>query len=79
LIEWYEKSIYGENGALELYNLEEDPVEQDNLVDRMPELAKKLHKSLKQWRFKVGAQEMIKNSEYKDNMVIFKKVNMYYK
>ncbi len=62
LIEWYEKSMYGEEGALELYDLENDPGEQTNLADRMPDLALELSGKLRSWRTHVGAQEMKKNA-----------------
>ncbi len=58
LIEWYEKSLFGREGALELYNLQKDPGEQNNLADEKPELTAKLWQELKSWRQQVGAQEM---------------------
>jgi len=64
LIEWYEKSAYGEPGALELYDLELDPGEQNNLAASMPDLASKLSGRLRSWRKHVGAQEMKKNPAF---------------
>ena len=43
---------YFEEGELELYNLELDPGESHNLVDKKPGKAKQLHRLLKQWREK---------------------------
>jgi arylsulfatase A-like enzyme len=65
LIEWYEKSIFGQEGAIALYDLERDPGEQKNLVSAMPGLASELQEKLKTWRKKVNAQEMVKNPEFK--------------
>jgi len=41
---------YFEEGELELYNLELDPGESQNLLDKKPGKAKQLHRLLKQWR-----------------------------
>jgi uncharacterized sulfatase len=64
LIEWFEKSIDGADteGALELYNLKDDPSEQNNLVGEMPDLARKLYQQLQAWRTSVDAQMMTVNS-----------------
>jgi len=56
LIEWYDNSLTGRNGAYELYNLKEDIGETKNLVNEYPELAKRLKKELSDWRESVGAQ-----------------------
>ena len=42
LIEWFEKSIDGTDEGLELYHLENDPAEQNNLADSLPDLAAKM-------------------------------------
>ena len=60
LIEWYEKSIFGSDGAVELYNLENDPAEQNNLADSLPDLAAKMLSDLQSWRKEVDAQNMKK-------------------
>ncbi|MHC4338456.1 MAG: sulfatase-like hydrolase/transferase [Planctomycetota bacterium] len=66
LVEWFEKSIDGIDtpGAFELYDLEKDLNEQNNLAPKMPWLAAELHAKLKNWRKSVGAQEMLRNPEY---------------
>ncbi len=61
LIEWFEKSIYNEKDALELYDLVTDPGEQHNLADSLPQVSSRLFKKLKTWRSNIGAQEMVKN------------------
>ncbi|NLV40622.1 MAG: sulfatase [Candidatus Hydrogenedentes bacterium] len=66
LIEWFEKSIDGPEtpGALELYDLEADPGERNNLAASLPEKAAELHAKLAAWRKRVGAQEMSRNPEH---------------
>ena len=66
LIEWFEKSIDGvhTDGALELYDLEADIGERNNLARQMPQLTAELYLMLKAWRKAVGAQEMRRNPEY---------------
>ena len=49
----------------ELYDLDRDPGEQDNLADSMSDMASKLLGKLKSWRAQVGAQEMKKNPSFK--------------
>ena len=46
---------YFEDGALELYNLEEDIREQDNRAQREPERLEAMHAQLKAWRKATGA------------------------
>ena len=60
LIEWFEKSTYGTAGAVELYNLNSDPAEQNNLADSLPDLAEKMLSDLQSWRKQVDAQNMEK-------------------
>ncbi|UCF44345.1 MAG: sulfatase [Planctomycetota bacterium] len=63
LIEWFEKSIYGEKGALELYDLDNDPAERNNLAASMPDLAADLYRRLRTWRKQIGAQLMTPNPD----------------
>lgn len=44
LIHWYEQEI------IEMYNLQQDPSEQNNLIEEQPELAKDLLKELTDWK-----------------------------
>lgn len=66
LIEWFEKSIDGPQteGALELFDLENDPGERHNLVSEMPEKTLELYEKLRAWRKSVSAQEMVRNPDY---------------
>lgn len=64
LIEWFEKSIYGEKNALELYDLDGDPAERNNLAASMPDLISDLHRQLRKWREQIGAQLMTPNPNY---------------
>lgn len=47
---------YFEDGALELYNLAEDPGEKENLVTQHPDRAARMHAELLAWRIKTGAR-----------------------
>jgi len=51
----YKLIEYFEDGRLELYDLENDIGERHNLAARQPELARRLHQMLKDWRRRVGA------------------------
>lgn len=53
-----------EDGSLELYNLETDPGEKNNLLSEMPELATSLHNKLDNWRNRVHAQMPEPNPDY---------------
>ena len=46
---------YFEDGTLELYNLNSDLGERQNLAKKKPEIAQRLHKELKAWRSSVNA------------------------
>ncbi len=50
LIEWYE------DGRIELYNLKDDPGEQNDLAKRMPQKAEQLRGMLHAWRGEMGAR-----------------------
>ena len=62
LIEWFARSTFNDKGAFELYDLINDPGEQKDLVDDLPELTVELSKKLGAWRKQVGAQMMKKNT-----------------
>jgi len=53
-----------EGGALELYNLREDPGEQRNLAPAEPRRAAELQKALAGWRARVGARMPTPNPNY---------------
>jgi arylsulfatase A-like enzyme len=46
---------YFEDGRLELYDLQADPGERENLASVYPEKAEELHESLRQWRKEMNA------------------------
>ena len=58
LIEFFEE------GDLELYNLEADPAESNNLAQSMPEKAQELLTKMRKWRKDVGAQMMTPNPNH---------------
>ena len=55
LIEWFERD------APELYDLHQDPNEQDNLAPNQPEVTSRLKRKLHSWRQRVQAQMTSKN------------------
>jgi uncharacterized sulfatase len=63
LIEWFEKSLTGEENAFELYNLETDPGETKNIADENPAKTKELMLLLNNWRKDVNAQMPSINEE----------------
>lgn len=66
LIEWFEKSIDGPEteGAFELFDLEADPGERNNLAASMPDKTQDLYEKLRAWRKSVNAQVMDRNDHY---------------
>ena len=64
LIEWFEKSMDNRQSAFELYDLQTDPGERNNLAGKLPELTRELAAKLKAWRKSVGAQEMKANPQW---------------
>ena len=46
---------YFEDGAIELYDLESDPGERQNLVAEKPDVAQRLHQKLRAWRERTAA------------------------
>jgi arylsulfatase A-like enzyme len=64
LIEWYDESICGPGKEFELYNLEEDIGERNNLAKKMPDRVENLKKMLSNWRSEVNAQMLRPNPDY---------------
>jgi arylsulfatase A len=64
LIEWLDESVHADRHRLELYNLKDDPSEQNNLAAKMPAKAEQMRRMLELWRYDVGAQEMSTNPDY---------------
>lgn len=56
-----------EDGALELYDLEKDPSENDDLAKKEPEITKRLHGKLVEWRKEVGAKTPQVNPKFDPN------------
>jgi arylsulfatase A-like enzyme len=64
LIEWFEESVSGEGKAYELFNLAEDPGEENDLSLEMQDKVADMAEKLKHWRKNIGAQEMSLNEGY---------------
>jgi arylsulfatase A len=65
LIEWYEKSLLGENeSAFELYDLENDIGETRDLSDSLKSKTAEMAGELKKWREEVNAQMPVPNGTY---------------
>ncbi|MEM1137736.1 MAG: sulfatase [Bacteroidota bacterium] len=63
LIAWHEQLLSGES-AYELYDLESDPSEEQNLAEQLPEVKETLSKALSEWQKEVNAQmPILKNIE----------------
>ena len=58
LIEWHEGVLVGRGPAVELFDVIADPSETRNLAAVQPERAAALQARLRDWRRRVGAQEM---------------------
>ncbi|HKL32222.1 MAG TPA: sulfatase [Tangfeifania sp.] len=66
LIEWYEKSLLGEQkAAYELYNLKTDEGETTNLTDSLQTKTMELAGKLENWRKEVNAQMPVPNNKIK--------------
>ena len=57
---------YFEDGAIELYNLQDDPGELNNLAEEYPEIVKKLFQSLLEWRTETKAPVPNEHNPYYD-------------
>jgi uncharacterized sulfatase len=64
LLEWFDETICGTGNKFELYNLEHDIGEQNNLSKKLPIKTMQLKNMLANWRKKVGAQVMMPNPDY---------------
>jgi len=65
LIEWYEKSLLGDQESVyELYNLETDEGETTNLADSLKTLTNELADKLQKWRYDVNAQMPVPNDNF---------------
>ncbi len=76
LIEWYEKSKFGLDHPVSLFDLENDLGENEDLADKMPDKAKELWDKLKKWRMDVGAQEMEINPNFDPQRALYYKENV---
>jgi len=63
LIEWYEKSLTGMDGAYELYDLETDEGEFENLAGSLEDRTEELAAELQKWREEVKAQMPLPNDK----------------
>lgn len=62
LLHYFEED---DRSALQLYNLNEDLSEKNDLIDEYPEIADSLYHQLREWRVKVNAQLPTFNSGYR--------------
>jgi len=60
----YKLIEYFEDGHLEMYNLDTDIGETENLIDSEPDIAESLHNQLINWRMKVDARLPSNNPEF---------------
>jgi len=60
----YKLIEYFENGTVQLFDLLEDPGEQNDLSKKRPDIARKLRMKLQKWRHDVGAEGMELNPDY---------------
>ncbi|VAV92048.1 Arylsulfatase [hydrothermal vent metagenome] len=64
LVEWFEGTIAGVGKAYSLFNIAKDPGEEHDLSVDMPDRVKSMSGKLRNWRKKVGADEMTLNPDY---------------
>jgi len=62
----YKLIEFFEDNKLELYNLIEDISEENNLVDKHPELTKKMHNKLVEWRKSIDAKIPESNPDWNE-------------
>jgi arylsulfatase A-like enzyme len=61
----YKLLEYFENNTVQLFNIEKDPGERNDLAASMPAKVKELRNMLHAWRKQVGAKMMEPNPDYK--------------
>ncbi len=64
----YKLLEYFEKGTVQLFDLEKDPGEQQDIAAQMPAKVKKMKRKLHRWQKKVGAAMMPVNPEYKQTV-----------
>jgi arylsulfatase A-like enzyme len=66
LVEWYDRTIGGahDGPAYELFDLENDPGEDNDLASAKPAVRDRLAARLARWRERIGAQAMKLNPDY---------------
>jgi arylsulfatase A-like enzyme/DUF1680 family protein len=62
----YKLLEYFEHGTVQLFDLQADPGEQNDLAESRPEMAGQLLEKLRQWRKAVGAEMMEPNPDYNE-------------
>lgn len=65
----YKLLDYFENNTLQLFNLSDDPGEQNDLAKKEPQIAAELKKMLDNWRKEVNADIMLNNPNYQPNLM----------
>jgi arylsulfatase A-like enzyme len=75
LIEWFEPSIMGTDGQINLYNLKEDIGETNDLSKEMPDLARQLRQRLHDWRQATGVLEMTVNPNYDPKLADYRQLD----
>ena len=63
--DYYKLIDYYENNTVQLFNLEKDLGEKNDISSSYPEKVLELQTILHKWRVAVNAQMMVPNSEYK--------------
>ena len=64
LIEWYEQSMLTNSTGVELFKLDTDPGETNDLADKMPNKANELLEVLHEWQKLSGAQMVKPNPDF---------------
>jgi arylsulfatase A-like enzyme len=66
----YKLTEYVEDGCIELYNLNNDPYETNEISAQEPMMVKKLQSRLKQWKNETGYKEPVENPAYLGNDIL---------